>query len=45
MTLLPSDTSYANFCVNICFSYYDVQYVYLCTEAVDRNVNKYVVNL
>lgn len=42
---MPSDISYANSCVNVFFLYSDVQYVYLCTEAADRNVNKYVVYL
>lgn len=37
---MPSDISYANSCVNVFFfPNYDVQCVYLCTEAADRNVN------
>lgn len=36
---MPSDISYANSYVDV-FLYSDVQYVYLCTEAADRNVNK-----
>lgn len=35
---MPSDISYANTCVDV-FLYFDVQYVYLCTEAADRTVN------
>lgn len=36
---MPSDISYANSCEDV-FYYSDVQCVYLCTKAADRNVNK-----
>lgn len=43
---MPSDISYANFVLMFfLFLYPDVRYVYLCTEAADRNVNKDVVYL
>lgn len=36
---MPFDISYANSCEDV-FYYSDVQCVYLCTKAADRNVNK-----
>lgn len=42
---MPSAFLMPIFALIFVFPHYDVQYVYLCTEAVDRDVNKYVVYL